>query len=129
MSHNRIDRHFTLGGLIQHHSLDDIQARLIQDTEDCLNELWPNSQRPPAHLSALFDSVCLLLDWTSRTDRGRARLRRRYLDILAINAQDLKGCDSNLLRSVIAADDTEEAAVGCDVIADAVEAWLAAGDD
>jgi hypothetical protein len=133
---------FTLAGVSKAHALDDIQAALLKDTEECLNQLWPNFQAPPPALNELHLAICLLADWTSRTDRGRARLRKRYLAIIAGMEASLKADNSNLLehgetfkvvpallRSVIAADDKEAAAVGSEEIADAVEAWLQSGAD
>lgn len=133
---------FTLGGIVKVHSLDDVQARLLLDVENCMNAMCPDTgARPPAALHELHLAICLLCDWTSRTDRGRSRLRSRYLAIIANMEEKLKADNSNLLdrgagvhvvpailQAVIAADDKEAATVSSAEIADAVDAWLTAED-
>ena len=60
--------HFPLSGVAKAHSLDDLQRALIMDAERALNALWPDNRRAPAAMHDLHDALCLLIDWTSRTN-------------------------------------------------------------
>ena len=140
---------FPLSGLIKKHALDDLQRALILDVERSLNDLWPDSRPAPAAMADLHLSICLLVDWTSRNERGRARLRAHYLrniaDLehgMAAHEQQEPGLLDNpvalevvpgILRALLQEEDAEIEQDfeprGAAQLADDVAAWLAAGDD
>lgn len=140
---------FPLAGVAKAHSLDDLQRALILDAEKSLNALWPDSRPAPAAMHDLHDALCLLLDWTSRNERGRARLRAHYLRNIAdlelgmaaheqqepslvnhpLALEVVPGILRALLQEEDAQLDRDFEPGGAAQLADDVEAWLQAGDD
>jgi hypothetical protein len=139
---------FPLAGVAKAHSLDDLQRALIMDTERCLNALWPDSRQAPAAMHDLHDALCLLLDWTSRNERGRARLRKHYLQNIADLERGIAAHEQQepslithplalevvpgILRALLKEEDAQLERDfepgGAAQLADEVDAWLAVGD-
>lgn len=125
------------------HGLDDVQVLLIQDVERLFCELWPSPLRPPDALNCLFISVCTLIDWTSRSPKGRALMRKRILRLIAAQEGEPAFGPNNLaenehalqvvpgiLGAILGEEETEDLDPGADsTLADLVEAWLNAGGD
>lgn len=131
---------FELSRTAAKHILDDVQLALVKDCEKRFQELWPHDfLRAPMALVTLFVAVDTLLDYTSRSPRGRALMRKRLLQMVAVDDEDaaLRSSDlqqllPGLVTSMLAEDQaalqsmlTVQDVAG---IANEVENWLAAGD-
>lgn len=137
----RTTQRFALHRTSEAHALDDVQALLIADVERQFNELWPSDTRPPDALMSLFVSVAAMIDYTSRTPRGRAGMKARLARMLAHHAELLDHGHNDLLKHAHApavVPGLLAAAIGHRVegqdtagavsIVDAVDAWLSDGD-
>lgn len=138
---------FDLSRTARNHMLDDVQQALIADVTAQFQALWPgDGLKAPSALMHLFEAVDTLIDYTSRSPRGRTHMRKRLLGFVAFHMQDAKTEDSNLLNDpralaivpgLLAALRSEEEAelaqelaeTDSTLLAAAVEAWLVAGGD
>lgn len=65
-------------GLSKDHELDQLQQLMTQRFEDAFAAMWPDGGAYPPHaLRVAFDAALELIDYTLRTDRGRASMRKR----------------------------------------------------
>lgn len=138
---------FDLSRTAKKHVLDDVQEALIADVTAQFRALWPaDGLKAPHALQDLFEAVDTLIDYTSRSPRGRALMRKRLLKFVANHMEEAKSGDSSLLSDpralavvpgLLAALRSEEEAelahklaeTDSTLLADAVEAWLLAGGD
>ncbi len=134
---------FNMSRIAQSCAGDDVEALLIENIGRQFDELWPSDLRPPDALIDLSTAICTLIDWNSRTPRGKAIMRKRILKLidaldhtaewgpnnLAENAHALKVVPG-ILGAILAEEETEDLDPGAGLtLADLVEAWLAAGGD
>lgn len=128
---------FSLERTSEAHAIDEVQAALIADVERQFNELWPSELRPPDALNDLFISVATLVDYTSRTPRGRAQMKERLLRMVAFHAKAVTFSPNDLVKNehaLAVVPGLVAAATGGQVgqpdagegaaVAAAVEAWL-----
>lgn len=60
------------------HDLDPAQLLMVMRFEDAFKAMWPDDGPYPPHaLRVAFDAAMELVDYTLRTDRGRASMRKR----------------------------------------------------
>lgn len=140
-------REFNLSRTARNHVLDDVQEALIADVTTQFRALWPaDGLKAPPALQDLFEAVDTLIDYTSRSPRGRALMRRRLLQFVNHHMEAAESSDSSLLSDpralavvpglVAALRNEEEAELArgltetdSPALADEVEAWLLAGGD
>lgn len=146
MPHNRIHRHFSFVRVAEHHATDDVQAILLADVEEMFNRMWPSSLRAPDVVYNLYESVAQFLEYTSKTPRGRAAIRKRVLAVTSHHTEApafgpnnlleneharvvVPGLVATILKEAAAELNTDMRPEDSTAIADEVETWLAAGDD
>lgn len=131
---------FNMDRLAQECAGDDIEALLIQNIGAQLEQLWPSTLRPPSALIAASTAICALIDWNSRSPRGKAIMRRRILQLIADLTDVTEEWGPNdlsknahalqVVPGLVAAmrEDEQTALVDGGDLADEVASWLA-GDD
>lgn len=138
---------FDLSRTARQHVLDDVQELLIKDVTAQFQALWPaDGLKAPHALMDLFEAIDVLIDYTSRSPRGRAHMRKRLLLFVSNHMEEAKSGDSSLLNNpkacaivpsllaTLRSEDEAELAqelaeTDSTVLALAVEAWLQAGGD
>ena len=83
---------------------DEVQRLLLERTKECLDALWPSELRAPHALTLLHDNIHTLFDYTMRTPRGRAMVKRNLLERMhnsrfhTIAERDIWGEPNDLLK-------------------------------
>lgn len=125
--------------LPEDYRLDDVQRLMLSRVEEAFAALWPSQKQPPFALELVAMAVVELLDYTVRTERGRARMRKRLTarwsgnmtdPVAPFGVFDNPDLTSNAMAAAVipgllAALQGVCSDLTADGMADAVDAWLA----
>lgn len=64
--------------LLERHDVDPLQAQMITKFEDAWRAMWPaDAPFPPHAMVVAFAAAIELVDYTLRTERGKAAIKKR----------------------------------------------------
>lgn len=115
-------------GLTEDQRLDEAQRLMVERAYEAFAAMWPSDAlRPPKVLNVLHLVIWDLLDYSVRTEDGRARKRKRLVERYTSpdGPYGVRADLTSMVPALLAALTDADLGLEADGLADAVEAWLA----